>query len=288
MKKSHSIWIIIVAIFLIITAGLLACYPLISSRVNSKYQSLIETTYEEELEVLDKDDIQLAREEAQLYNECINVQYTLEDVRFAESTYDELLNLTSSGIMGYLEIPTISVMLPIYHGTDAETLEKGIGHLIGSSLPIGGEGTHSVLTGHSGTAGKRLFSDLENLACGDVFYLHVLDETLAYMVDGIHTVLPEETERLKAVEGEDFCTLVTCTPFGINSHRLLVRGTRIPYEEFTELPLPEEQVEGSESIWEQEYIRGLTMGCGVLAFFAALSLTLWFFPAGRKGKHGKK
>ena len=126
---------------------------------------------------------------------------------FAESTYDELLNLTSSGIMGYLEIPAISVMLPIYHGTDAETLEKGIGHLIGSSLPIGGEGTHSVLTGHSGTAGKRLFSDLENLACGDVFYLHVLDETLAYMVDGIHTVLPEETERLKAVEGEDFCTL---------------------------------------------------------------------------------
>ena len=130
--------------------------------------------------------------------------------------------------MGYIEIPMIQVNLPIYHGTDSKTLDIGVGHLLGSSLPVGGKGTHTVLTGHSGMATQKMFSDLDKLKLGDVFYLQVLDETLAYQVDAIHTVLPYDTSFLGISEGEDYCTLVTCTPFGISTHRLLVRGTRIP------------------------------------------------------------
>ena len=163
--------------------------------------------------------------------------------------------------MGYVEIPKIDVNLPIYHGTSEEVLQKGIGHLVGSSLPIGGEGFHSVLTGHSGLAGAKLFSDLDQLVPGDTFFLHILGETLAYEVTEINTVLPYETELLLAVPGEDLCTLVTCTPYGVNSHRLLVRGSRVPYEKAMEeaLETPKETV---RSTWKENYLRGLAIGGG--------------------------
>ena len=164
--------------------------------------------------------------------------------------------------MGYVEIPKIDVNLPIYHGTSEEVLQRGIGHLIGSSLPIGGEGCHSVLTSHSGLAGARLFSDLDQLMPGDTFFLHVLGETLAYEVTEINAVLPYETDLLLAAPGEDLCTLVTCTPYGVNSHRLLVRGLRVPNEDVAE-SVPEMIEEPSRSTWKEKYLQSLAIGGSV-------------------------
>lgn len=143
-----------------------------------------------------------------------------------KAQYDALLSATTGGVMGYVEIPSIQVSLPIYHGTGEVALQKGAGHLTGSSLPVGGESTHTVLSSHRGLPSARLFTDLDRLQAGDVFYLHVLGETLAYAVDQILTVEPHETQALEIVPGEDYCTLFTCTPYGINTHRLLVRGHR--------------------------------------------------------------
>ncbi len=173
--------------------------------------------------------------------------------------YDSLLNLGGNGIMGYIEIPCIQVNLPIYHGTDTETLERGVGHLLGSSLPVGGSGTHAVLSGHSGMAGQKMFTDLLQMKTGDIFYLHVLGETLAYEVDSLNTVLPHDTSLLGITGGSDLCTLITCTPIAVNSHRLLVTGHRIPFEAAKEM-VEEAQQEDTEveSTWEQEYLRG---GC---------------------------
>ena len=162
--------------------------------------------------------------------------------------------------MGYVQIPLIDVNLPIYHGTESETLDIGIGHLLGSSLPIGGTTSHSVLTAHSGVATQKLFSDLDKLTIGDVFYLHVLDETLAYQVVETFTVLPHETEQLSIVSEKDYCTLVTCTPFGVNTHRLLVRGERIPFEEAEEIMEEQEVIEEVESTWEEQYMKGIVIG----------------------------
>lgn len=154
--------------------------------------------------------------------------YSEESLLSAAENYDSQLNIAGNGIMGYVEIPKIQVNLPIYHGTDAEVLDRGVGHLLGSSLPVGGENTHTILSGHSGMASQKMFTDLEQLTQGDVFYLNVLNETLAYQVTEINAVLPYETDLLGIVPGEDLCTLVTCTPYGINTHRLLVRGSRFP------------------------------------------------------------
>ena len=162
--------------------------------------------------------------------------------------------------MGYVKIPKIQVNLPIYHGTDAEMLDRGVGHLLGSSLPVGGENTHTILSGHSGMASQKMFTDLEQLVPGDVFYLNVLGETLAYQVTEINTVLPYETDLLGIVPGEDLCTLVTCTPYGINTHRLLVRGSRISY---AEAAAPKEETASTEpaaSTWEAKYVQGILWG----------------------------
>ena len=183
------------------------------------------------------------------------------------------MNLKGNGVMGYVEVPKISVYLPIYHGTEGATLERGVGHLLGSSLPVGGEGTHCVLTGHTGMSNQRLFTDLEQMEVGDVFYLHVLDQVLAYQVDAINTVAPYETSLLCEVEGRDLCTLITCTPYGVNSHRLLVRGSRIPYEVAEEISAKEEPVPETESVWMRQYLKGLLLGLGGLLTFAAVILT---------------
>ena len=174
--------------------------------------------------------------------------------------------------MGYVEIPKIQVNLPIYHGTDAEVLDRGVGHLLGSSLPVGGENTHTILSGHSGMASQKMFTDLDQLAPGDVFYLNVLNETLAYQVTEINTVLPYETELLGIVPGEDLCTLVTCTPYGINTHRLLVCGSRIPYEEAAVMEEETASVEPATSTWEAKYLQGLLIGCGAAGTAGLLML----------------
>ena len=259
-------------------------YPLISNWYNERHQSEIHTQYEEIIDKIDDTELLEARAAAAAYNATLvpgtqsGNSFSQEAIREAAENYDSLLNMAGDGIMGYVEIPMIRVDLPIYHGTETETLDVGIGHLLGTSLPVGGESTHSVLTAHSGMATQKLFSDLDQLEYGDVFYLQILGETLAYQVDSINTVLPHDTTHLGITEGADHCTLVTCTPFGVNTHRLLVRGSRIPYEEAE--VIVEEQLlieEPPASTWEQQYLKGILTGLGAVVLIAVLFLAWRFF-----------
>ena len=234
--KRKTITITAACLLFLLALGI-TLYPLFSTWYNERHQSVIHTEYMELVENTDNSALLEAKRNADAYNEAIvpgtqlEEAYSKDAVLSAAEDYDHQLNIGGDGIMGYIEIPLIAVNLPIYHGTDSTTLDAGAGHLIGSSLPVGGETTHAVLTAHSGMASQKLFSDLDKLEYGDVFFVKVLGQTLAYQVDQINTVLPHDTTYLGIEEGEDLCTLVTCTPFAVNTHRLLVRGTRIDYEE---------------------------------------------------------
>ena len=272
------------AILVFLLALGITLYPVISNFYNQRHQSQIHTQYEAVVEQTDDSELIRARELAQQYNEAIQPgsrpddAYSRDAILEASRNYEDQLNLAGDGIMGYVEIPLIRVNLPIYHGTEAETLDVGIGHLLGSSLPVGGESTHAVLTAHSGMAGQKMFSDIDQLEEGDVFYLQVLGETLAYQVDQIKTVLPHDTTYLGITEGEDQCTLVTCTPFGINTHRLLVRGSRIPYEEAEVIVEEQLQVEEPpKSTWEQQYLKGILLGVGGVGMAGVIygGISLW-------------
>lgn len=265
---------IMICVSLALFAIGITLYPLISNYFSEVNRSLIETKYTKAVELMDDSEIIGARMDAQRYNATLltvtDEPYTKEALQQACEGYDELLNIRGDGIMGYLEIPKLGVELPIFHGTEEETLDRGLGHLLGSSLPVGGTGTHCVITGHSGLAGQRMFSDLDKLELMDVFYLKVLDETLAYTVIEINTVLPEDTSELVINPQGDDVTLVTCTPYGINTHRLLVRGARIGYEMASEMA--EEQVAEEvtpASTWEQEYRRGVGIGMLCIAVVTA-------------------
>ncbi len=244
-------------------------YPAISSYVNEKYRSEIHTAYIEQVQKTDDSSIRDAWDRAVAYNETITPgatsadAYSQKSLVAAAENYGNQLNLAGNSIMGYVEIPAIEVRLPIYHGTQDATLEKGVGHLLGSSLPVGGDSTHSILTGHSGMASQKMFTDLHQLTEGDVFYLHILNEVLAYKVTQVNTVLPYDTSLLGIRQGEDLCTLVTCTPIGLNTHRLLVTGERTAYEP---VQTAEEQIEAEElpviSTWETQYWQGIFLGIG--------------------------
>lgn len=220
---------------LVFVVGLaIMLYPTVSNLINRHNQSQVVNTYIEEVNNMDDETYVFERDKAMRYNELISHHSHIgESVDDASLKYDELLDLGGMGIMGILKIPVIDVELPIYHGTDAAELQVGVGHYEGSSLPVGGKSTHSVLTGHTGLPSSRLLTDIDQLEKGDIFYVTVLKETLAYEVDQIKIVLPEELSDIDIVEGEDYCTLVTCTPYGINTHRLLVRGKRIAYVEMS-------------------------------------------------------
>ena len=277
--------ILILSVLLFMGAVAITTYPMIANYINDKYQSTIRTEYAQEVEAMDDSELQEAKKAAIDYNKSLlPIRYDREALQAAEESYDDLLNLHGSGLMGYVEIPKIDVNLPIYHGTSEDVLQKGIGHLVGSSLPIGGEGFHSVLTGHSGLAGAKLFSDLDQLAPGDTFFLHVLGETLAYEVTQINRVLPHETELLTALAGEDLCTLVTCTPYGVNSHRLLVRGSRVPYEKATEETAKEAPKEPVRSTWKENYLQGLVIGGGSALGAVLLGLGLFLLKK-RRNRH---
>lgn len=265
-------------ILFLISAGL-TLYPLIASRYNERHQSKICADYQAQMEQADTAVIDQARELAKQYNIALQpgvqeaTAFSHAAMELAAQDYAHQLNITGSGIMGYVEIPSISVNLPIYHGTANATLERGVGHLLGSSLPVGGAGTHTVLTGHSGMASQRMFTDLNQLAVGDVFFLDVLGTRLAYQVDQIKTVLPHDTANLGITEGKDYCTLVTCTPYGINTHRLLVRGSRIPWEETEELKGEAIRAEPRKSTWEQEYRKGICLG--IMGAASGVALVVW-------------
>ena len=263
-------------------------YPIISTVYNEKHQSQIHTQYQEQVAQVDDSVMRKARERALAYNEAIRPgtqnsdAFSSDALSWAAEDYENQLNIAGNGIMGYVVIPSINVHLPIYHGTESDILERGIGHLLGSSLPVGGDTTHSILTAHSGMASQKMFSDLPQLEIGDIFYLEVLDETLAYQVDQIQTVLPYDTTYVGIETERDLCTLVTCTPFGVNTHRLLVRGTRIPYEEaevIVEEILPDVK---PVSTWEQEYLKGLYIG---LAAVVVIGLAMFGYRAYRRYRH---
>ena len=225
-KKSSFVTVILIAAFLI--GVLLLLYPTISDYWNSFHQSRAIASYAEQVADLDENAYDRLWEDARIYNKTLGDRMN----RFVmaeeqKKAYAALLNIADNGVMGYIEIPKVRCNLPIYHGTDEAVLQVAIGHVPGSSLPVGGESTHCVLSGHRGLPSAKLFTNLDELETGDVFMLRVLDETLTYEVDQIRTVLPNELGDLAIVEGEDYCTLVTCTPYGINSHRLLVRGHRV-------------------------------------------------------------
>lgn len=240
----------------------LMLYPLVGELLSEKYHSDVETTYTAVIVGTDDAELTAQREAAEQYNAMLSGATITEGGASAPPLpYAE--QLTVGGVICYIDIPKINVYLPVQHGTDADTLERAVGHVVGTSLPVGGSSTHAVLSAHSGMASSKLFSDIDQLAVGDMFYIHVLGEVLAYKVDAIHTVLPTDTSLLQIADGKDLVTLVTCTPFGVNTHRLLVRGYRVPY-------LPEQEAAAAEekpaaSSWTRHYLTGLTIGLGAVA-----------------------
>ena len=245
----------------VMALGLLL-HPLAGEFLSEKYHSDVKTTYTAAIEKTDDAELTAQRQAAEQYNAMLSgATITKGGASAPPSAYTE--QLTVGGAMAYIDIPKIGVYLPVQHGTGADTLERAVGHVMGTSLPVGGSSTHAVLSAHSGMASAKLFSDIDQLTEGDAFYIHVLGDTLAYEVDNINTVLPTDTSLLQIEENEDLVTLVTCTPFGVNTHRLLVRGHRVPY-------VPEQEAEAAAekpaaSSWTQHYLTGLGIGLSVVA-----------------------
>lgn len=228
LKKLKAHWSTLLLVLVFLVGLSLLLYPSVSDYWNSFHQSRAIQSYVQAVADINDEDYQALLEAAQAYNQKIaqnGNNWQLSEEELAE--YNSLLRVADSGIMGYIEIPKIQVDLPIYHGTDEEVLQIGVGHLEGSSLPVGGAGTHTVISGHRGLPSAKLFTNLDQLEEGDIFQLYVLDEVLTYQVDQILIVEPTELSDLQVEAGQDYCTLVTCTPYGINTHRLLVRGHRI-------------------------------------------------------------
>ncbi len=232
-KKNKAVSVIItlvLAVFILVGLGIML-YPSFSDWWNSLHASKSISEYVTAVENIDDSELQAMLAKAREYNtrKRSGLVYDMSDEEYAE--YETLLDISGTGIMGYISIPTINVNLPIYHGTSEEILQVAAGHLAASSLPVGGEGTHSIISGHRGLPSAKLFTDLDKLVVGDTFVISILNEKLTYRVDQIKIVLPEDVSELQIQSGKDYCTLVTCTPYGINTHRMLIRGHRVENEE---------------------------------------------------------
>jgi len=262
-------------LFILFIAGLsLLLYPTVSDYWNSSRSTKAIMSYDEEVSKLEKQKYEQVWNDARSYNSSLigrENDYLLSDEQQAQ--YNSLLDLTGTGIMGYIEIPNIRCSVPIYHGTEENVLQIAIGHLEWSSLPTGGESTHAVLSGHRGLPSARLFSDLDKIVEGDTFMLRILDEVLTYEVDKISIVEPHETEELKLQQGKDYCTLVTCTPYGVNSHRLLVRGHRVENLKKTTITL----------VSEAQQIDPLIVAPAIAAPVLIVLFARLMMPAKRKG-----
>ena len=229
MTKSRQI-VVFFAVLMILTGAAVFSYPFVSNALANRNASVAVQEYNASVSSLGREDIDAIKEAAKAYNDQLErvVGKNAQGEGAVQDSYIDLIQLGDA--LGYITIPKIDVNLPIYEGTGYDVLTHGIGHLSETSYPLGGESTHSALSGHRGLAEAELFTNLDKLEVGDRFYLHVLDEVLAYQVDQVLVVEPDQVEALEIIEGEDLCTLVTCTPIDINSHRLLVRGTRVEYE----------------------------------------------------------
>ena len=241
----------------------LMLYPLVGELLSEMYHSDVETTYTAAIADADDAELTAQRQAAEQYNAMLSGTAAITEGGASAPPLPYAEQLTVGGVMAYVDIPKINVYLPVQHGTDAETLERAVGHVVGTSLPVGGSSTHAVLSAHSGMASSKLFSDIDQLTAGDTFYIHVLGDTLAYRIDAINAVLPTDTHLLQIEDGKDLVTLVTCTPFGVNTHRLLVRGHRVPYTLEQETAAAAEKPAASS--WTQHYLAGLGIGLGVVA-----------------------
>lgn len=254
----------IIPILIILFGFALLSYPFISNYMFEKSAGSTIKSYEKQAKTYDQKQKEQAFRKAEEYNKDLikSVVQLTDPFKVKKSNgetliYNNILNIDHSGVMGYLEIPCISVNLPIYHGTDAEILERGVGHLAASSIPVGGKSTHSVLTGHTGLSSAKLFTDLTEMKKEDLFFIHVLDRTLAYKVDQISVVRPEDTRKLQIVKGKDYVTLVTCTPYGVNDHRLLVRGVRTKYVKKQRSSI---RPRNQDSQWMRTYKKAIAIG----------------------------
>lgn len=266
-KKKKKGWVInlVLVLILLIGAGIMA-YPTFSDWWNSFHQTRAIASYINAVENTDTAVLEQMLADARAYNERLAVRgnhFTLSDEERLE--YESLLDLTGSGVIGYINIESIGVYLPFYHGTDEAVLQVAIGHLEGTSLPVGGPDTHAVLSGHRGLPSAKLFSDLDQIEKGNIFTVTVLNQLMTYEVDQIHVVLPDNTEDLNIAPGEDYCTLITCTPYGVNTHRLLIRGHRIPN-------LHGDAIVAMDAILFPKYITVPAVGIPMLFMFLAAML----------------
>ena len=267
----NRLWGLARLLIILVGVGILV-YPSVSEYLFEKNSSVAVSTYDDSIRRMEQAHMDELRSQAEAYN-----QRLAENNGFSKPALDEynnpitpedywdILDVDGNGMMGYITIPRIHVTIPMYHGTEEEVLQVAIGHLQNTSLPVGGESTHAVLSGHRGLPSKALFTDLDQVQIGDVFYLTVLNETIYYQVDQILTVLPNETDALAITKGEDHVTLVTCTPYGVNSHRLLVRGTRMDYTPETGEAAPVGEVELSPWMKMPMQYRHLLLGLAALA-----------------------
>ena len=264
---------IIFGLMFLIGFGILV-YPTVADQWNTYRQSRLISSYENRIQEMEPEDFTAEWEKARAFNDTLTQNsiygdvFGEEDQELEDTDYWQILNVGGDGVMGYLSIPKINIKLSIYHGTSDEVLQTGVGHLNGTKLPIGGESTHSVLAAHRGLPSARLFTDIDQMEKGDMFYIHVLDETLAYQVDQIFDMVDKDDhetleEALRIQEGKDQVTLFTCTPYGVNSHRLLVRGTRVPYN-------GEEEIESTPADTMLEAVQNYYM----LYLILGLSITL--------------
>lgn len=261
-------------------ALVLIFYPYIANYLFESRTESVVNVIEQTVQNTDDLEQEAAIEAARNYNRIIasgHIQlkdpFNDEEIQEVTDEYDKLLRMTNEGAMGTIKIPAIDISLPIYHGTSEQVLARGVGHLQGTSLPVGGESSHAVLTGHTGLSNAKLFTDLVKMEKNDIFILCVMGNKFAYAVDQIKVVLPSELNDLSVESGKDYCTLVTCTPYGSNSHRLLVRGIRTDYHEAVENQ-ERFQTKKTESKWMEEYQKALLFSLGC---FAVCLLVLLFF-----------
>ena len=276
-KKRILLHVLFLVLFLIGIGA--AAYPAFGNWYTEQKRSVVLTEYEKALAKIEDADLTDAFKQAEIYNDAL---FTGEIDEKERPDYGELLCTTEDGIMGYVEIPAIQIRLPIYHGCTENELSKGAGHLPSSSLPVGGKSTHAVLAAHSGRADSKMFTDLDQVKEGDLVYLYVLNKTLTYEVDKITVTTPDGTDAIQIIDGEDLLTLLTCTPYGTNTHRLLVRGHRIFPDETLSTSKPSEakpehpDTAVHRSTWTNEYRNGLTEGL----LFALLILLISVFLYG--------
>ena len=291
-NNSEKLLLIISIIFIILGVGIFL-YPSISNYLAEKNHIDIIRNYDNLIVKINEEKINEEKEKARIYNENLSGDpvhdpFVIGSGYALPENYKEVLNVSDDGVMGYVEIPKISVYLPIYHGTSDEVLEKGVGHIQNTSVPIGGNSTHSILTGHTGLPNAELFTRLDELGIGDIFYIHVLGDVLTYKVFETKVILPDKIDELQILNGKDYITLVTCTPYGVNSHRLLVKAERVEYEEYsvTKSTTDEKGTDTKkESPSKHYYLTGTQIGIVILALILMITVIIIVSMRNKKNKY---